>query len=315
MTSLSNGGISFCSIKVTDILFNNEKIYMHSKDSRMTHQQRIGSFGIGAILMLLIMCGTAFAESEGVAETSGPQTFFSQFIIAGGYIVWLVLIPLSIATVYLVFDLCLSLRRKTLLPNHAGADIESITRTKNPEQLAEMLMVRSDLVSRVIVRIITKSRHLQPDRRYIDHLAAEALNEQAVTLLRKIEWCNIIGNVAPMVGLFGTVFGMIKAFNVLGISAAQPRPDMLAAAISEALVTTFWGLLIAIPSLAMHGVFRSRTEAMISEAAIEIETLLQQITLPSALSTEQIKTQGKGETGQLKRVVDRKNKKNKNLVS
>ncbi|MCK5000494.1 MAG: MotA/TolQ/ExbB proton channel family protein [Anaerohalosphaera sp.] len=275
----------------------------------MTRQQRVSGFALAAIVMMIVISSTAFAETDSAGVAATPRTFFSQFIIAGGYIVWLVLIPMSLATVYLVFDLCMSLRRKTLLPDHAGADIESIARTTTPEKLTEMLMVRQDLVSRVIVRIITKSQHLKPDRRYIDHLAAEALNEQAVMLLRKIEWCNIIGNVAPMVGLFGTVFGMIKAFNVLGISAAQPRPDMLAAAISEALVTTFWGLLIAIPSLAMHGVFRSRTEAMVSEAAIEIETLMQQITLPGVTVPERKKTHVSSDTAKLKRVISRKMKK------
>ncbi len=282
---------------------------MYSKDNQMTRQQRVSGFALAAIVMMIVISSTAFAETDSAGVAATPRTFFSQFIIAGGYIVWLVLIPMSLATVYLVFDLCMSLRRKTLLPDHAGADIESIARTTTPEKLTEMLMVRQDLVSRVIVRIITKSQHLKPDRRYIDHLAAEALNEQAVMLLRKIEWCNIIGNVAPMVGLFGTVFGMIKAFNVLGISAAQPRPDMLAAAISEALVTTFWGLLIAIPSLAMHGVFRSRTEAMVSEAAIEIETLMQQITLPGVTVPERKKTHVSSDTAKLKRVISRKMKK------
>lgn len=236
------------------------------------------------LFFFTLLTSSLFADttSQLPSPAVSAKSFFAQFIIAGGFIVWCILIPMSIATVYLVFDLSVSLRRKIILPDHAAADIESIVQQSSPMRLAEILIGRTDIVSRVLVRIITKSQHLQPDKKYIDHLAAEALNEQAVTLLRKIEWCNIIGNVAPMVGLFGTVFGMIKAFNVLGISVAQPRPDLLASAISEALVTTFWGLLIAIPALAMHGIFRSRVEAIVSEAAIEIETLLRQITLPSS---------------------------------
>ena len=254
---------------------------------------------IAAAVIILMLASSALADDP-ASYAASAKSFFTQFIVAGGFIVWCILIPMSVATVYLVFDLSVSLRRKKLLPHHAAADIESMARQGGEMHLAEMLIGRPDIVSRVIVRIVTKSQQLQTDKKYIDHLAAEALNEQAVTHLRKIEWCNILGNVAPMVGLFGTVFGMIKAFNVLGISAAQPRPDLLAAAISEALVTTFWGLLIAIPALAMHGVFRSRVEAIISEAAIEVETLLHQIILPS---NRKAKSQKTAEPGKISRTV------------
>ena len=113
-----------------------------------------------------------------------------------------------------------------------------------------------------------------------------------------------------MVGLFGTVFGMIKAFNILGIAAGQPRPDQLAAAISIALITTFWGLLVAIPALVMHGIFRARLEEIADEAAVELENLFRQITLipasprpfsaetfqPSKNLRKLVKTLGKNKT-------------------
>ncbi|AQT68420.1 Biopolymer transport protein ExbB [Anaerohalosphaera lusitana] len=252
---------------------------------------KAGPGGPGALLTLVICiaCVTATlfaAEQGGGGDGAGQKSLFAQFIVAGGYIVWFVLIPMSMAAIYLITDLSLSLRRKKLLPDHIAADIESKAANASPDQLARVLVSHTDLVSRVLMRIIAKSKNTHPDKKYINHLASEALNEQALQLLRKVEWCNIIGNVAPMVGLFGTVFGMIKAFNILGISASQPRPDELAGAISTALITTFWGLLVAIPALAMHGVFRSRIEALVSEAAIEVETLLSQITLPHAPDAE-----------------------------
>ena len=85
-------------------------------------------------------------------------------------------------------------------------------------------------------------------------LFVESLQEQAMVLFRRIEWINIIGNVSPMVGLFGTVLGIIKMFNSLALAGGQPHPSQLAGGISVALVTTFWGLLIAIPALTIHGI-------------------------------------------------------------
>jgi len=129
-----------------------------------------------------------------------------------------------------------------------------------------------------MVRVIRKSQHVKADRKYLHELASDALDEQIYLLLRKIEWCGIIGNVAPMVGLFGTVYGMIQAFDILGSAGGQPQSDQLAAKISIALVTTFWGLLIAIPSLLIHGIFRVRIESIAGEATVEIETLLTRLT-------------------------------------
>jgi flagellar motor component MotA len=96
-------------------------------------------------------------------------------------------------------------------------------------------------------------------------------------LMRKAQWCQIIGSVAPMIGLFGTVYGMIRAFNLLGQGTEGPRYELLAEAISMALVTTFWGLLVAIPALFLYGFFQSRIESLISEAALETETVLGRI--------------------------------------
>ena len=84
-----------------------------------------------------------------------------------------------------------------------------------------------------------------------------------------------------MVGLFGTVFGMIKLFNAIVQAGGQPQPAHLAGGISVALVTTFWGLFIAIPALTVHGIFRNRIEALVSEAATEAENIMPQIQISS----------------------------------
>jgi biopolymer transport protein ExbB len=90
-----------------------------------------------------------------------------------------------------------------------------------------------------------------------------------------------------MVGLFGTVFGMIKLFNAIVIAGGQPQPAQLAEGISVALVTTFWGLFIAIPALAIHGVFQNRIETILSDATVEAENILPQIK-PSLKKQQQV---------------------------
>ncbi|MHC4455943.1 MAG: MotA/TolQ/ExbB proton channel family protein, partial [Planctomycetota bacterium] len=130
--------------------------------------------------------------------------------------------------------------------------------------------------SKAVVRAIEQGRG---DWFRMRNLLFESLQEQALGYVRKIEWINLIGNVSPMVGLFGTVFGMIKLFNAIVMAGGQPQPAQLAEGISVALVTTFWGLFIAIPALAIYGVFQNRIEALASDAVAEAENILPQIRL------------------------------------
>lgn len=255
-----------------------------------------GSFIRFALLVIVMFAistitidAKASAATSGDISGEGPKTFFSQFVIAGGPIVWFVLLPMSVVALYLAIDVCFMIRRKRLLPAGIAASIASGAGRLGPKKFSAGISSKSDLISRAFVCAMSQGTASGADEDQLRRLAAESLNEQAMVLLRKIEWFSIIGNVAPMVGLFGTVFGMIKAFNLLGISGAQPRPDHLAAAISIALITTFWGLLVAIPSLAMHGVFRTRIEALVSEAAIELEALFRKINIISFARTETVR--------------------------
>lgn len=255
----------------------------HCQDSFGVRPARIAMLAVAAAVVTIFAASAWAGElADALAPDGNTKTFFHQFVVAGGPIVWVILLPMSVITGYLAIDLCSSIRRKKLLPPGIAARIWTTVRKVGPGQLAGKLSTSTDLVSRAVLDAVIRSKHLGGDQKDMQHLAAQALQERGLVLLRKVEWCNVIGNVAPMVGLFGTVFGMIKAFNLLGISGGQPRPDQLAAAISIALITTFWGLLIAIPALAMGGIFRARAEGLVGEAAIELETLLRQITIISA---------------------------------
>ena len=202
------------------------------------------------------------------------QTFFEQFVIAGGPIVWFVLLPMSLIMVYLAAEHSLTISCKRLLPAGIGQKIIEIIRQFGPGPLESRVGDRGDFVSPAVVRAVTEGKG---DWFRMRNLLFESLEEQSLRLLRKIEWVNLIGNVSPMVGLFGTVFGMIKLFNAIVMAGGQPRPAQLAEGISVALVTTFWGLLIAIPALAIHGIFRNRIETLLSAATTEAETILPEI--------------------------------------
>jgi len=207
-------------------------------------------------------------------ESGELPTFFEQFVIAGGPIVWFVLLPMSLVTVYFAAEYFFTIRRSKLLPEGGLAGIAGIIRRFGVARLNERLADRNDLVGTAVGKAAGRG-----DWFGIRNGIAESLQDQASALLRRIEWLNLIGNVSTMVGLFGTVYGMIKLFNTIVLAGGEPRTVQLADGISVALVTTFWGLFIAIPALAVHGVFQNRIEALVNDAVMEAESIMPEIRL------------------------------------
>ncbi len=248
------------------------KTHADSVKSRI-QMTKIQNYRPLSILFLVCSC-PALAQTP---ASNAAGTFFHQFFVAGGPIVWFVLLPMSIMTVYLAVDLLVSIRRSRLLPPGLSSEIATGAMRHGVNSLFARLAGQTDLISRAVLRSIDQRRQLGGSVESARQYAAEALQERGLQLMRKTQWCQIIGSVAPMVGLFGTVFGMIQAFNLLGQGTEGPRYELLAEAISVALVTTFWGLLVGIPALFFYGMFQTRIEAFISEAAIETDSLLARI--------------------------------------
>jgi biopolymer transport protein ExbB len=253
------------------------------------------------VTMLIAAARTDF--SSAAAGWSRPKTYFEQFFIVGGPVVWFVLLPMSVITVYLATEYCLTIRRKKLLPNDISGTITAVMQQVGFAQLPSRIADRSDFISVAVTRAVAQSGG---DLGRIRSLIVESLQEQALALLRKIEWANIIGNVSPMVGLFGTVLGIIKMFNAMAAVGGQPHPSQLAGGISIALVTTFWGLMIAIPALTVHGVFQNRIEILASEAAGQAEKLLSQMAhiLREQRRAEQPKAAHSASSGQAQSITE-----------
>src|SRR5204862_5694787 len=91
--------------------------------------------------------------------------------------------------------------------------------------------------------------------------------EQSARLFRKLEFMSVIGNIAPMLGLLGTVTGMLFAFYEIAQQKGTAGAADLAVGIYQALVTTVVGLIIAIPSLGAFAFFRNRIDQIMAEAA------------------------------------------------
>ncbi len=236
----------------------------------------------------MVALGIAVGMTKSFDQSSQERSFFYQFIIAGGPIVWCVLMPMSLAGTYLIVFYGMMIKRTRLLPDLMAKKIVTIINRAGLATAVKCLENNEDLLSVAFVESV-KQRSI--DKFRLRGAFIESLQEQAQTMLRKIEWLNLIGNVAPMVGLLGTVFGMIKLFNAIVVSGGQPQPALLAGGISIALVTTFWGLFTAIPAIAIYNIFQNKIEEVVGQAASSVDVIMAHVT--ASIKTQPVKTKSR----------------------
>ena len=220
---------------------------------------------LGALLVGFIVVRAS--QNDG----AGEKDFFSQFVLAGGFIVWFIQIPLSITMLYLLVEHIIILRRQSLVPPEIANNVVATIRQFGIRQLHARIARNNDMVSVALKKVLV---HAPADISLMENIAAESLQSQGAVLMRMIDWHNVIGNISPMLGLFGTVLGMIETFSTMGAAQGQAHPSQLAHGISIAWVTTFWGLLTAIPAIAAHSILRNRLESLLGQAADQVETVM-----------------------------------------
>jgi biopolymer transport protein ExbB len=213
-----------------------------------------------------VLSETAWAGDGG--SPMAVTNYFYKFFIAGGWLVWLILLPLSIVTVSLIIQNFLVIRRNRLIP----PDLLAETRNFNYQSKINSVSADSGSGDSMLGRILGAVRQASPGgEEAMENAARDSLEQETTSILRKIEWLHIIGNVAPMIGLFGTVWGMIDAFNAIVQAGGQPTLGHLAGGISIVLVSTWWGLVSAIPALAAFGILRNRIETIASDIASHLD--------------------------------------------
>jgi biopolymer transport protein ExbB len=174
----------------------------------------------------------------------------------------MLIIVLSIAAVALVIEHLVTIRAPILMPPGLGEEVHALLAAGRPAQAAERCRAEPGFLSYVLGAGLAEVDGGWPA---IEKGMEDATVEQSARLFRKIEYLSVIGNIAPMMGLLGTVIGMIFAFRELSDSQGAPRAADLAEGIYLALITTVEGLIVAIPSLAAFAVFRNRVDHLVAE--------------------------------------------------
>jgi biopolymer transport protein ExbB len=229
-------------------------------------------------LLQTMFVSVAAVPDSGPLERSFAGAFFisrnadQSVELLGSVIIWLLLI-LSIASIGMIMMMAMTNTRETVLP---ATLVESVRRQLAAGKFKEAMAATADDDS-FFARIMHGGMQ-QASHGYgaIIRGLEQTADEQTTVRFRRIELLNVLGQVSPMIGLFGTVYGMILAFQAIVVSGGNADPVLLAGGIGTALTTTFWGLVVAIPALAGYAIIRNRIDEMTTEATLQAESILGQ---------------------------------------
>ena len=202
------------------------------------------------------------AQDDEPAAAGIIDIIFSGGIIGSGII--FLLLGLSLTAAYLIFDHVMTIRRKDLMPDGLGDQVRQSLMKGDVAGAQAACSGQPSLLSFVLLHGISE---LEFGWNSVEKSLEDALAEQSARLFRKIEYLSVIGNIAPMIGLLGTVIGMILAFQQVAATQGLASAPQLAQGIYQALVTTVGGLIVAIPSIGAFAIFRNRIDQFVAEAA------------------------------------------------
>lgn len=228
----------------------------------------------------------AWAQETGAATPAAPapevhekQGMAAAFFVVlkhgeiewfGSLLVWSLII-MSFVCTSLMIMFFLKSRRPVLLPQASVDTLNNMLENKQFKEALDYAEGDPSYLGKITAAALRDAPYgfSAMERALEESAAAELARKQ-----RPYEVLNIVGNVGPMLGLFGTVQGMIVSFFEMVNSGGNSDPQALASGIATALVATFWGMVVAIPALVAYAVLRNMTEHNCAEALIEADAMI-----------------------------------------
>ena len=211
------------------------------------------------------------------AQQPATETNLWQVVVSGGPVMY-PLGAISVVAIMLMFVYLFTIRRGVVASARYMKAAESLIRKKDYLGLLSLSSRHSESIATVMERAM---EFLTQNPSATIAEAREIVQAEGVRLAglwnQRISYLADVGSIAPMLGLLGTVLGMITSFSVVASDIASTRPMMLAGGVAEALVTTAAGLFIGIPTMAAYAFFRGRVQAMISDLEASSTILMAQL--------------------------------------
>ncbi|MEW6359729.1 MAG: MotA/TolQ/ExbB proton channel family protein [Planctomycetota bacterium] len=227
-------------------------------------------FVVALVAIPLFAQDAATPTADEATEKIKSQSFLSLIIQSSGTIGFLI-IALSIVSIALVFRAFFTLRRDDLMPPEAQQQLDALLREKRIKEAMDYCRQDDSILSKVIGAGLSEIRSGYDDMKSI---MGEVGEEESIKLHQQLGHFSLIANIAPMLGLFGTVWGMMLTFKAIASSGGMAKPAEMAYGIMQALVTTFEGLLVAIPNIVFFTFFRNKVVRILLEIGVVAEELM-----------------------------------------
>lgn len=208
-------------------------------------------------------------DAEDAQSRSAAQGFIDKLATGGRTMI--ALLALSVMGGAFALERLFRLRRRAIVPSGLGEEADELWQAGDFREALAVCRQRPSTLGRAIEFIIRHRGNPVAD-------IAKGAEDQAATELRRhlqrTYPLAVVGTLAPLLGLLGTVIGMIDAFDIVAIHGKLGDPTLLAGGISKALITTATGLVIAVPALAVYHYFRSRTTLFGLELEEQVNELM-----------------------------------------
>jgi biopolymer transport protein ExbB len=209
-----------------------------------------------------VRSGSSESLLSGITNASGPVV-----------VVTLVIATMSFYLIALVVWMALNYRTSTAIPPGLLRDVQDFLDQSKYNEAYHRLVADSSFMARVLAAGVRKlpAGLSQAER------ACELANESTtMEMEHRTTYLATVGTLGPMIGLVGTVYGMIMAFRVIAVEGSTPQANQLAAGISTALYATLEGIAISIPAIFFYALFRNRIARLSLEVGMTAEPLLEQ---------------------------------------
>jgi biopolymer transport protein ExbB len=215
----------------------------------------------------------AGAADAGATSEDKPKemSVLAWFYKALGPTYTIAFLALSFTFVALLVMNILTARRDTICPQHLLEGFEAHLNEKRYQEAYELAKADESMLGLMLAAGLPKLSTGYPQ-------AIEAMSEvgeeENMKMEHRLAYMALIGTISPMVGLLGTVDGMVRSFRVIAVSGTTPKASELADGISTALITTLVGLIIAIPAIAAFNILKNRIARLVLEVGINSEELM-----------------------------------------
>lgn len=229
-------------------------------------RSRAALAGIVAGAALLLSAPAALAQDENAPP---PKTKLQQWVLDGG--IWMVPLGLcSIGAIGLTVLCAMTLSRKKFAPPQLKAELLDLMQQCRVRSAIETAAASPTFLGRMMTLALPHFDATDTEKLGVEQVE-DAMSDFATVEIKPYQkwvgYFGVLGQISPMLGLTGTVIGMVQAFAILSQTGGA-EPAALAGSISVALLTTLGGLIIAIPSLALFFFFKNRLNDLVGESVL-----------------------------------------------